>query len=132
MNSVLIPHNEARARAVQIQDGVTGPANREPYTQRAKPTQFANVDVEESREGGGQWGGASRSRYQIRRRIKRSLRCSILRFWRSLLTIIRSPIAIQRWIVVLFVIAALSTVIIDGISLTMSFRSLLEREIIVP
>ncbi len=68
----------------------------------------------------------------IRRRMKLYLRRTILRFGRSLLTIIRSPIAIQRWLVGLFIIAALSTVIIDGISLTMGFSSLLQREIPVP
>ncbi len=108
MSSALITYNEARARADQMRDGA------------AKP---ANDDL---------WSGASRSRYQIRRRMKRSLRRTTLRFWRSLLTIIRSPIAIQRWIVVLFIIATLSTLIIDGISLSTGFSSLLQRDIIVP
>ena len=64
-----------------------------------------------------------------RRGIKLYLRLIILRYGRSFLTIIRSPIAIQRWLVVLFILAALSTVIIDGISLWMGFSNLLQREI---
>ncbi len=67
----------------------------------------------------------------IRPRMKLYLRRTILRFGRSLLTIIRGPIAIERWLVVLFIIAALSTVIIDGISLSTGFSSL-QREILVP
>ena len=67
-----------------------------------------------------------------RRGVKLYLRRTILRFGRSILTIIRSPIAIQRWIVVLFIIAALSTIIIDGISLSMGFSNLLQREVLVP
>ena len=90
------------------------------------------VEVKKSHEDGDLWRGESRGRYQIHRRMKRHLRFTILRFWQSLVTIIRSPIAIQRWLVVLFIIAALSTVIIDGISLTMGFSSLLQREILVP
>ncbi len=64
--------------------------------------------------------------------MKLYLRRTILRFGRSILTIIRSPIAIQRWLVVLFIIAALSTIIVDGISLSMGFSNLLEREVLVP
>ncbi len=67
-----------------------------------------------------------------RRGIKLYLRRTILRFGRSILTIVRSPIAIQRWIVVLFIIAALSTIIIDGISLSMGFSNLLQRDVLVP
>ena len=78
------------------------------------------------------WDGESRGRYQIHHRMKRHLRFTILRFWQSLVTIIRSPIAIQRWLVVLFIIAALSTIIVDGISLSMGFSNLLEREVLVP
>ena len=64
--------------------------------------------------------------------IKLYLRRTILRYGRSFLTIIRCPIAIQRWLVVLFIIAALSTIIVDGISLSMGFSNLLEREVLVP
>ena len=56
----------------------------------------------------------------------------ILRYGRSFLAIIRSPVAIQRWLVVLFILAALSTVIIDGISLSMGFSNLLQREVLAP
>ncbi len=90
------------------------------------------VEVKKSHEDGDPWSGETRGRYQIHRRMKRHLRFTILRFGRSLLTIIRSPIAIQRWLVVLFIIAALSTIIIDGISLSMSFSNLLQREVLVP
>ncbi len=132
MNSALITYNEARARADQMRDGEARPANRPQFAKRAKPTQLANVNVEECHQDGDLWSGESRGRYQIHRRMKRHLRFTLLRLGRSLLTIIRSPIAIQRWLVVLFIIAALSTVIVDGISLSMGFSNLLEREVLVP
>ncbi len=56
--------------------------------------------------------------------MKLYLRRTILRYGRSLLKIVRNPMAIERWLVVIFVIVALSTVIIDGISLSMGFSSL--------
>ncbi len=56
--------------------------------------------------------------------MKRYLRHTILHYGRSLLTIGRSPIAIERWLIALFIIVALSTVIVDGISLSMGFSSL--------
>ena len=90
------------------------------------------VKVKESHKDGDLRSGETRGRYQIHRRMKRHLRFTILRFGWALLSIIRSPIAIQRWIVVLFIIAALSTIILDGISLTMGFSNLLQREFLVP
>ena len=67
-----------------------------------------------------------------RRGMRLYLRRMILRYGRSFLAIIRSPVAIQRWLVVLFILAALSTVIIDGISLSMGFSNLLQREVLAP
>ncbi len=131
MNSTVITYNEARTRADQMRDGVASPTHHAQFSKRSKPTHLANVDVKESQDSN-PWSGETRGRYQIHRRMKRHLRFTILRFGWALLSIIRSPIAIQRWLVVLFLIAALSTIIMDGISLSMGFSNLLQREVLVP
>ena len=122
MNSTNFTYNEVRARAAKKQDGQARPANSALYHKRAQPTQLVN-----STEDDEQWTGATRGRFQIHRKIKRFLRLTGRRFWRSFLAIICSPIVLQRWVIVVFILAALSTIIVDGISLSMGFSSLLER-----
>ena len=96
--------------------------------QRKIPISPANPGAAPAKGGpypGGTQGGN-------RRGMRLYLRRMILRYGRSFLAIIRSPVAIQRWLVVLFILAALSTVIIDGISLSMGFSNLLQREVLAP
>ncbi len=50
MSSKFITFSEARARAEQMRDGEATPANRAQISKRAKQTQLASVDVEESRD----------------------------------------------------------------------------------
>ena len=79
-------------------------------------------------------GGRQQGRAQVGNRsgIKLTLRRLILRHGPSLVAFVRNPIAIQRWVVVLFILAALSTLIVDGISLSMGFSNLLQRDVLVP
>ena len=91
---------------------------------------MSHVNPDASLAKGGPYPGGAQ--VGNRRGIKLYLRRIFLRYGRSFLAIIRSPVAIQRWLVVLFIIAALSTVIIDGISLSMGFSNRLQREVLVP
>lgn len=79
-------------------------------------------------------GGRRQGRAQVGNRggLKLTLRRLILRHGPSLLAFVRNPIAIQRWVVVLFILAALSTLIVDGISMSMSVSTLLERDVLAP
>ena len=80
-------------------------------------------------KGGRRQGGAQAGN---RRGIKFHLRRLILRHGLFLLAFVRNPIAIQRWVVVLFILAALSTLIVDGISLSMGFSNILQRGVLAP
>ncbi|MCZ6655060.1 MAG: hypothetical protein O7D91_18790 [Planctomycetota bacterium] len=122
MNATNFTQNEIRARAAKQQGGQARPANSALHHKRTRPAQSVN-----SHEDDDQWSGATRGRFVFHRKIKRFFRLTGRRIWRSLMTIISSPIVLQRWVVVVFILAALSTIIVDGISLSMGFSNLLER-----